>query len=81
MSCLLFLGHAFSKLVFFRAGDGAFLIGLPIPICLIKNKHFGNCILVLVLLLQIFEIISVAENIHGNLMSLDMPWLTPVHSW
>lgn len=78
MSCLFFLGHAFCKLIFFRAGDGAFLIGLPIQICLIKNKHCGNCILVLVLLLQIFEIISVAENIHGNLMSLEMPCLMPV---
>lgn len=80
MSCVLFLGHAFYELVLFRVEDDAFFIGFPLPIWLIKIKHFGNYILILVILLQIFEIIFVAENIHGNLMSVEMPCLMPVCS-
>lgn len=80
MSCVLSLGHAFCELVLFRVGNGAFFIGLPFPICLIKIMHFGNYSLILVLLLQIFEIISVVENVHGNLMSVEMPCLMPVCS-
>lgn len=70
----------FYEFVLFRVGNDAFFIGLPLPICLIKMKHFGNYILILVLLLQIFEIISVAENIRGNLMSVELPCLMPVCS-
>lgn len=50
------------------------LLDWPLPTCLIKIKHFGKNILVLVLCCssEIFEGIVIAENTCGNLMSVEV---------